>query len=280
MYDDPRQPARAARPPQGQRCPACGHLEPDAAARFCGVCGAAFPGAPVAVPTPAYGAGPAGTSGYGPRPAPPMPYDAPVPPIAASASTYGFEAAASPEPVTYTIPSVGFAGPARVGAAVSAAFALVPCVLFAFIGAWAIHAARRLLDSWLTASISVPIPFAPISLPMNFVDLLRLRSLYDTLIYWDDRLWLAFAIFWLVPWALWIVAGAIFALLLAAIYNTVGAAGGGIRVKLAPIGTLGRAAGPGGAAYQPPPEAWSSGPAAVPPPGGWQQPDWPPDRRR
>jgi len=192
-----------------------------------------------------------------------------IAPSPAYGSAVGPAAAA---PISYTIPSVGFAGPARLGAAVSAAFTLVPCVLFADLGAWAVHAARRLLDSWLTASIPVPIPIAPINLPMNFVDLLRLRGFYDSLIYWDDRLWLVFAILWLAPWILWIVAGAIFALLLAAIYNMVGAAGGGFRVRLAPASGAGLSTAP-----PPQPVPWPQGPSV--PPAGWQQPGWPPDRR-
>ena len=52
VYEDPSNPARQARPPQGQRCPGCGTLDPDPLARFCGVCGstmghgAAPPGSP------------------------------------------------------------------------------------------------------------------------------------------------------------------------------------------------------------------------------------------
>jgi hypothetical protein len=176
---------------------------------------------------------------------------------------YGYAppAASAGGSITYTIPSIGFAGPARLGAAVSAAFTLVPCVIFASLGAWGVHAGRRLLDSWLTASIPIPIPIAPINLPMNFVDLLRLRPFYDSLIYWDDRLWLTFAILLFAPWTLWIVAGALFALLLAAIYNMVGAAGGGMNVRLSPSDR------PHGAPPQP--AAWTPAP----------QPGWPADRR-
>ena len=39
-------------------------------------------------------------------------------------------------PVVYTVPSIGFSGPARIGAAASAAFTLIPSVLFAFAGIW------------------------------------------------------------------------------------------------------------------------------------------------
>jgi hypothetical protein len=269
VYDDPRQPSHPARPPQGQRCPGCGHTEPDLAARFCGVCGASLPG--LQGQRPPQGYGPADATGQAPAqrsgvPAPygaPTAYPTPVAPAGAPSPDYGYARAVAPaaEPINYTVPSIGFSGPARLGAAVSAAFMLVPCVLFAFLGAWGVHAGRRLMDSWLSASIPIPIPLATINLPMNFVDLLRMRPFYNTLIYWDDRLWLTFAILWLTPWILWIIAGAIFALLLAAIYNMVGAAGGGISVKLAPSAIQ------GAGAQQP--AAWATGP----------QPGWPPDRR-
>jgi hypothetical protein len=131
-YDDPPTPAHSVRPMQGQRCAACGHAEPDAYARFCGVCGSTLgQGSPaaqrphlqpepamrygtVAPPMPSYGPGSAGQAGHVER----------------------------PEPILYTVPSVGFGGPARIGAAVAAAFTLLPCVLFGFIGAFLIHASR------------------------------------------------------------------------------------------------------------------------------------------
>lgn len=269
MYDDPRQPPRPGQFPQGQRCPGCGHVEPDLAARFCGACGASLPGLQAHGQGQGYGAAGATSPVPTQRPEPPAWYGAPVgSPVAVvppgPAYGYGTAPATDNQPVRYTIPSVGFAGPARLGAAVSAAFSLVPCVIFAFLGSWAVHAARRLMDSWLTASIPIPIPIAPINLPMNFVDLLRMRPFYDTLIYWDDRLWLTFAILWLTPWILWIIAGAFFALVLAAIYNMVGSAGGGMSVMLRPSQTRAE------------PAARGAQPA---PPVSWQQPNWPPDRR-
>jgi hypothetical protein len=175
------------------------------------------------------------------------------------------------QPVVYTVPSVGYLGPARIGAAVTAAFMLLPCVTLGFIGAWLVHAGRRLLDSWLVASIPVPIPITPINLPMNFVDLLRLRPVYDVLIYWDDRLWLTFAILWLVPWVAWIVAGTIFAVVLAAIYNLVGKLGGGIRVTMVP--TSATPLGPPAAT-----SAWTPGQPGSSAP--WPGQGWPSERHR
>lgn len=280
VYDDPRQPARPARPSQGQRCPGCGHTEPDLAARFCGVCGASLPGLQAHGPGHATGQGhepanqlrpvaaqyPQTPAQYGAHAAPPAPVMATSVPSPAYGNPGGYGGApAAPQPINYTVPSVGFAGPARLGAAVSAAFMLVPCVLFAFLGSWAVHAGRRLMDSWLTASIPISIPLATINLPMNFVDLLRMRPFYNTLIYWDERLWLTFAILWLTPWIVWIVAGAFFALILAAIYNMVGSAGGGVSVMLQPRGTQ------ASAAQQGTPQGAGQ--------GSWQQPGWPPDRR-
>jgi hypothetical protein len=164
----------------------------------------------------------------------------------------------------YTIPSIGYRGPARIGAAVSAAFTLIPSVLFAFAGIWLIHRSRELLDSWRTATIPVPVPLVTVNLNMNFIDLLQLHALHDKLVYWDEHLWLAFAMLWLVPWIVWIVAGALFTVLLVLIYNLIGRLGGGMRVALRPT-AIGPGGSPGGA-------------------GNWQQPQpqphWPPPPRR
>lgn len=164
--------------------------------------------------------------------------------------------------ISYTVPSVGFSGPARFGAALSALFMLLPCLIFAFGGAWAVHEGRELLDSWVTASIRIPIPIAPINLPMNFIDLLNLKATHDRFIYWDDRLWLVFATLWLIPWALWIVAGAVFGLLFGGVYNLMGSMGGGIRVKLTPA-DIARSG-----SMAPPPPTWGPGPTPSAP-GGW-----------
>src|SRR5215217_2390703 len=121
-YDDSPTPAGLSRGSQGQRCVSCGHVEPDAWARFCGVCGAAF--------------GPAGVLPGGPAGTPQIqrPVAQPVQPQPYAGGPIG--PAGQPQPIIYTIPSVGFAGPARIGAAVAAAFMLLPCVLFGFLGAW------------------------------------------------------------------------------------------------------------------------------------------------
>jgi hypothetical protein len=220
-YDEPPTPARLTRPDQGQRCVSCGHLEPDPWARFCGVCGGtlAATGAPTNVTNAPH--------------KPPVQY-APSAPPAQPYGAYQVGPSYGPQPITYTIPSVGFAGSARIGAAVAAAFTLVPCVLFGFLGAWLVHAGRDLLQSWINASVRVPVPLVSVDLNMNFIELLKLRSLFDVFIYWDDRLWLTFALLWLVPWVLWIVAGALFGVILAAVYNIVGKLGGGVRVTLSP----------------------------------------------
>ncbi|MGE3269839.1 MAG: hypothetical protein AB7P40_13895 [Chloroflexota bacterium] len=168
----------------------------------------------------------------------------------------------------YTVPSVGYSGPARIGAAISAAFMLIPCVLFGFAGAWLLHAARNLLDSWRNATIPVPIPLMSVNLSMNFIDLLSLHKVHDSLVYWDDRLWLTFAILWLVPWVLWIIAGVCFAVLVAAIYNLVGKLGGGMRVALRPIAVPSRS------------HMAAPGPGGPPPAGAWQNPGWPQEPRR
>jgi hypothetical protein len=146
--------------------------------------------------------------------------------------------------VVYRVPAVGLWGSARIGAAVSATFTLLPCLLMGFVGAWCVHALRLLLDSWLAASVPVPVPLVKVDLTMNFVELLHLRVIHDLLISWDNRLWVTFAVVWLIPWALWILAGALFGLVLAMIYNLVGSMGGGLRLTLSPDETA-------------PPASWS-----------------------
>jgi len=237
-YDDPPTPAGVNRPSGGQRCPACGHVEPDAWARFCGVCGGTLGPGDAAAGSPA-----ASTAQLAAVPPEPVARYRPAPP-------------AQPQSIVYTVPSVGLGGAARLGAAVSAAFLLVPCVLFGFAGAWGVHALRSLLASWQTASVRVPVPLVNVDLTMNFVDLLHLRPTFDSLIYWDEHLFLAFAILWLAPWVLGIIAGALFGVLLAAVYNLVGKLDGGVRVTLVPS-----VAAPASAAV--PATAWPSGP----PPG-------------
>jgi hypothetical protein len=264
-YDDPPTPAHPTHPAQGQRCPACGHLEPDLWARFCGVCGATL------------GAG-AQAGGYGNAPPsgatvqlsaahvePPARYVPSTPPTPAYPTNPagGWD---RPQPVVYTVPYIGYAGPARIGAAVSAAFTLLPCVLFGFLGAAGVHGMRSLLNSWQNASVKVPVPLVNVDLNMNFIELLRLRSLLDFFVYWDDRLWLTFAILWFAPWIVWIVAGALFGLLLAAIYNLIGKMGGGVRVTMMP------AIGPPTA----PAASWQSAPPTNAP-IGWSPP---PGRRQ
>jgi hypothetical protein len=245
---------------QGQRCASCGHLEPDAYARFCGVCGSTLgQGGPAAQRPPMQ---PEPAVRYG-TVAPPMPSYGPGPtgPVAQAGPAGPAE---RPQPVLYTIPSIGFTGPARIGAAVSAAFTLLPCVLFGFMGAFLIHESRLKVESWQGATVKLPVAFVSVDLGLNFVDLMHLRPLLDKLIYWDDRLWLAFAILWLAPWVVWIVAGAFFGVLLAAIYNLVGKMGGGIQVTLTPKAGQG-----GGHPY--PPAGWQVGPPQGPV-GGWQGP--------
>jgi hypothetical protein len=165
---------------------------------------------------------------------------------------------AQDEPIIYTIPSVGFSGPARIGAAVSAAFMLVPCVLFAFAVTWLIHWARDLMDSWRSAQISVPAVVTTVNVNVNFLDLMRLHAVHGKLVYWDEHLWLAFAVVWLVPWVVWIIAGALFAVLLALIYNLIGKMGGGMRVTLRPNTT--HAGGPPAGAWQQPQQNWPPAP--------------------
>jgi hypothetical protein len=166
-----------------------------------------------------------------------------------------------PDLTVYRIPSVGLGGAMRLGSAAIAAFSLVPCLLIAFAGAWLIHRGRLLLESWQSAAVRVPAVVTNVEVHMNFVDLLQLRPFLNILISWDDRLWLTFAILWLIPWFCLIVAGALFALVLALIYNLVGAMGGGLRVTATPD------------------EASASGAWSPALPAG-QPPTWPAEGRR
>jgi hypothetical protein len=227
VYQDPASSDVGARAQQSQRCPACGHVEADPWARFCGTCGGQL-GA---------GAGGAGAGGRHAPGVPPVPaYQSPPPAYSPLPAYHAGPAAPAgqAEPIAYTIPSIGYGGPARIGAAVSAAFTLLPSVLLAFAGVALIHRARDLLDSWRTATIPVPVPLVTVNLNMNFIDLLNLHQLHDRLVYWDERLWLAFALLWLVPWVVWIVSGALFGVLMALIYNIIAKLGGGMRVALQP----------------------------------------------
>src|SRR4051812_18960946 len=143
VHDDITDP-RGHRPaPQGIRCRACGRIEPDPGAHFCGVCGATLNqvgGGGYGADTVQLGqSGGAAPAHY--EPAVPTYAHAPVP---ASTSTIGRGGQ-----IVYRVPSVGLWGSARIGAAVSAAFTLLPCLLIGFIGAWGVHALRLLLDSWL-----------------------------------------------------------------------------------------------------------------------------------
>jgi hypothetical protein len=231
--------------PQGQYCPTCGRFEPDVWARFCGACGGTLdaPGSSGTEP----GAG--STSGRAPAmptpQVPPTPHYAPSYP--AAAATYGI---ADPRMV-YRIPSVGIWGAARIGAAVVAAFSLIPCLAIGFVTAWLVHQTRVLLDSWQSAALRVPAIVTNVDVRLNFIDLLQLRSLLDVATYWDDRLWMTFAIAWLVPWFVVIVGGVLFAVLLAVVYNIVGGMGGGLRVSVTPDGVAA-------------PQAWSSQPPSAP----------------
>jgi hypothetical protein len=212
---------------QGQYCPTCGRFEPDPWARFCGACGGTLdaPGADATDP---------GVATTGRQPAVATP---PIPPAQHYAATYPAPAASpgtAAQRVIYRIPSVGLGGSARMGAAVVAAFSLIHCLGMAFVASWLIHAARTLLESWQAATVQIPAVVTSVNLRMNFVDLLQLRPILDVLRYWDDRLWLTFAIFWLVPWFAFILGGAIFAVILAVIYNIVGSMGGGLRVTVSP----------------------------------------------
>ncbi|MFN8525749.1 MAG: hypothetical protein U0821_21835 [Chloroflexota bacterium] len=130
------------------------------------------------------------------------------------------------------MPYVGFASLAGIGAGVSAIVWLLPSLVFAFAGTAFVHWLRGLLEFWAKQEARVPV--IGVGLPLNFVSLLRLQGLHDAAVFWDDRLVLAFAMLWLLPWVFWIVMGAIFAWVLALIYNTLGKVGGGVRVRLRP----------------------------------------------
>jgi hypothetical protein len=258
-YDDQPTPANLGRSPQGQRCASCGHTEPDRWARFCGVCGGTL------------GAGGAALAGGGVAPGPtpgrepPVRYGTVAPASQPYAAVPAQQAAQvsqvdHAQSVLYTVPSVGFGGPARLGAAVAAGFTLLPSVLFAFLGAWLVHWGRDTLNSWQTAVVQVPVPLVNVSLGMNFIDLLHMRRVFDILIYWDDRLWLTFVILWLVPWVVWILAGAFFGVLLATIYNTMGKMGGGMRVTMVPAASPGQPYAQSTAWSSSPPAAWSGPP--------------------
>jgi len=274
VYEDPHSSARQGHPTQGPRCPGCGNVDPDPLARFCGVCGSAMG----AVPAPA---------------ASPMAPTAQVPQV----PSYGYEVPArlappappmqpyvagplGPGPAlqagVYAVPFVDLVGAGQIGAAVSAVFSLVPCLLLAWGVSSFVSGLRWVLDSLTAASIRVPIPLASVEVPVNYIDLFRLRSFYNSMIYWDDRLWLVFLLVFLVPWVFSIVGGALFGGTLAAIYNMVGKASGGMRVRLVPPQTH-----PSGPAMQP--VAWTGGQLPGPPPGqspGWPQQGWPSEPRR
>lgn len=238
MRDDITGPGRNQPTSSGQYCPNCGRHEPDSWARFCGSCGGTLDAPGASDQPPAYDAAqvthrPAVSNPYSPaQTAHLTPAAAPYPTayMPPPAATHG----GAPEPLVYRIPSVGYGGAARIGAAIAAALSLLPCLGMAFVGTWGIHELRVLFDSWVSASVRVPALVTSIDVSMNFIDLLKLRPVYDFLIAWDDRLWITFAILWLVPWIASILVGVLFALVLALIYNTVGATGGGMRVSVVP----------------------------------------------
>jgi hypothetical protein len=175
-------------------------------------------------------------------------------------------------PAVYAVPSIDLVGAGQIGAAVSAAFGLIPCLVLAWAVASLVSGVRWMLDSWTAASLRIPIPLASVDVPVNYIDLFRLRSFYDSMVYWDDRLWLVFALVFLIPWLFTIVSGALFGSMLAAVYNAVGKASGGMRVTLA--STQVPAAGQAG-----PPAVWA--PASPPaPPQAWPSQGWPHDQRR
>jgi hypothetical protein len=166
------------------------------------------------------------------------------------------------------VPSVNLVGAAQIGAAISAMFSVVPCLLFAGIACKLVSDLRWVLDSWTTASFRVPIPVVAVDVPVNYIDLFRLRSLYNFMIYWDDRVVLLFVLLFLAPWIFSIISGALYGTTLAAIYNAVGATTGGMRVTLVP------GSGSGAPQGQPlPQQTWAPGPPAQPP-------AWPNQQRR
>jgi hypothetical protein len=194
--------------------------------------------------------------------APPMPAYPPGP-IQPGAG-YG------PQPTVYTVPSIGLMGAGLVGAAISAAFTLVPCLIFAWFITVLVGAARGVLDALARASLRIPIPIASVDVPVNYVDLFQLRGLYDSVVSLDNQIWLAFMTLFGIPWLIFIVCGGLCGITLALIYNSVGAASGGMRVKLVPVRQ-----GPAG-----PPAAWQPpGPPTNAPPA-WPNQGWPPEPRR
>jgi hypothetical protein len=171
--------------------------------------------------------------------------------------------------VVYAVPRIDLVGAGQIGAAISAAFNLLPCLVFAWGVTSLVSGVRWILDALTGASIRIPIPIASVDVPVNYVDLFRLRPLYDAVIFWDDRLWLTFILFFVVPWLLSIVAGALYGGTLAAIYNVVGKASGGMRVTLV------------SPQVTPPdaPAAWAPPLPSAPP--AWPNQGWPPpDQRR
>jgi hypothetical protein len=238
-------------------------------ARFCGVCGTTMSAAvsPVSAPSaptaqfPAHGFDPPARRAPS---APPMPAYAPNP----GQVSVGY----APQPVVYAVPSIDLVGAGQIGAAISAVFSLLPCLLFAWAVSGLVSGVRWVLDSWTTASIRVPIPVVSVDVPVNYIDLFRLRSFYNFVVSWDDRIWLTFVLLFLVPWVFSIVSGALYGSTLAAIYNAVGKASGGMRVTL--VST--HLSPPGQPA---PPAAWAPGQPPGPPPA-WPNQGWPPDQRR
>ena len=176
----------------------------------------------------------------------------------------------------YAVPTVDLVGAGQIGAAISAAFNLLPCLLFAWGASALVSGVRWILDAWTAASFRVPIPVVPVDVPVNYVDLFRLRPLYNFIIYWDDRLWLVFGLLFLIPWIASIIGGALYGGALAAVYNVVGKASGGMRVTLVPT--------PGIPLGQPAPSVgWSPGGQPVPPSGApptWPNQGWPGEPRR
>ena len=227
--------------------------------------------APVAAPTaptaqvPAYG--------YDP-PARRAPFAPPLQPYAPGPSPASL--GPGPQAGVYAVPSIDLVGAGQIGAAVSAAFNLLPCLLFAWAVVGLVSGTRWMLDSWAAASIRIPIPLASVDVPVNYIDLFRLRPLYNFVAYWDDRPWLTFILVFLLPWVFSIIAGALYGGTLAAIYNAVGKASGGMRVRLVP-----RPAAPAGPPGQS--AGWPGGQLPGPPPGQpvpWPQPGWPAEPRR
>ncbi|HZO25249.1 MAG TPA: hypothetical protein VFH48_04560 [Chloroflexota bacterium] len=271
MYDDRTNPPHQARQAHGQRCPGCGNLDPDPLARFCGVCGTAMGhlAAPPASPTGPTAQFPAPTHGYDPparrAPAPP-PMQSYVP--GPSPASFG----PGPSQAVYAVPSIDLVGAGQIGAAISAVFNLIPCLLFAWGCTSLVSGTRWVLDALTTASIRVPVPLASIDVPVNYIDLFRLRPFYNFMVYWDDRLWLVFALLFLVTWVVSIIGGALYGGTLAAVYTMVGKASGGMRVTLVPTQSapLGQPS---------PPAAWQPGPPAGAPPA-WPNQGWPTEPRR